>query len=154
LWRADYKRRSKDPDFNQKRYRRVLEKMATDVAFAERIKKIHRAANARWRNDPANRDAIRSYQAAYWADNKAAIQTKRRARLDAMTAEELQHWLKRMKQYDRAWKRRYRDKLKQDPDLYARHLDRRREFFRRRALFNLMTMGQELTLRMNNDTEN
>ncbi|MDH1109998.1 hypothetical protein N5C55_01415 [Pseudomonas otitidis] len=124
---------ARDPEFNRNRHLRTLARMAADPALAERIRAIHRAANARWRQDPANREALRRYSAAYWVENRETIIAARRARLDAMTPEQLQHWLHRMRQHSRAWATRYRARMRDDPNLHAQYLENLREYRRRRA---------------------
>lgn len=150
-WRAYY-HRNVSLEFNQRRHRRVLEKMAEDADYAERVRAIRRAAGARWRHDPRNREAIQRYMAAYWADNREAIAAKRKARLDAMSAEQLEHWLARMRDYQRAYHRRYRALIRQDPDMHARHLEMQRERRARQSLLRLMKTGQDLSSRMSNAT--
>lgn len=137
-WRAYY-HSVKSPEFNQQRHARVRQKMEVDPEFAARVREIRRAANTRWRQDPRNREAIQRYHAAHWADNREAIQAKRRARLDAMTPEQLEHWLCRIRAYQRAYARRYRERIRQDPDMFARYIDTQREYRARRAQLRQLT---------------
>lgn len=130
-WRDDYRRRSADPEFNQRRHQRLLERMAIDAELAERVRAIRRAAGARWRSNPENREAIRQYQAARYAANRAEIQAQRRARLDRLTPEQLEHWRARMRTYQRLYAQRYREQLRTDPDQHRAYLDRMREYRRR-----------------------
>lgn len=130
-WRADYQRRAADPEFNRRRHQRLLERMAVDAELAMRVRTIRRAAGTRWRTNPENREAIRQYQAAYYAAHRTEIQAKRRVRLDGMTPVQLDHWQARMRTYQRLYAQRYREQLRTDPDRHRAYLDRMREYRRR-----------------------
>lgn len=130
-WRADYRRRSADPDFNRRRHQRLLERMQADTELAERVRDIRRAAGARWRTNQANRETIRKYMASHYATNRTEIQARRRARLNSMTPAQLAHWRERMRAYQRAYANRYRDQLRADPDRHRAYLDMMREYRRR-----------------------
>lgn len=125
-----YHRRAADPQFNQQRYQRLVERMADDPDLAERVRQIRRGANARWRMKPENRTAIRHYQALRYAMNRAEILARRRARLDLMTPEQMEHWRERIRAYDRAYRARWRDHLRSDPERHRAYLDTMREYRR------------------------
>ncbi|GGM25677.1 hypothetical protein GCM10009425_40540 [Pseudomonas asuensis] len=105
--------------------------MMLDVELAKRVRQIQHASGKRWRNDPANREAIRQYMAAHYAMNRVVIQARRRARLDAMTPEQLAHWRVRIRNYQRLYAQRYRDLIRSDPERHRAYLDRMREYRRR-----------------------
>lgn len=130
-WRAAYHHRSADPRFNQQRHQRLIDRMNSDTELADRIRAIRRTAGARWRSDPANREAIRQYHAARYAANREQILAARRTRLDSMTADQLQHWKSRMRAYHRTYARRYREEMRSDPHRHRAFLDRMREYRRR-----------------------
>ncbi|MBF8643085.1 hypothetical protein [Pseudomonas luteola] len=129
-----YHRRAADPEFNRRRYQRLADRMARDTELAERVRQIQRESGKRWRNDPANKETIRQYMAAHYAANRVEIQARRRARLDAMTPEQLAHWRVRIRTYQRLYARRYRDQIRRDPERHRAYLDRMREYRRRGAL--------------------
>lgn len=130
-WRACYRRRAANPEFNRRRHQRLLDRMAVDAELAERVREIRRAAGARWRANPENREAIRRYMANHYAANRIEIQAQRRARLDSMTPEQLENWRSRMRVYGAAYARRYREQLRADPDRHRAYLDLMREYRRR-----------------------
>jgi hypothetical protein len=108
--------------------------MARDSELAERVRQIQYQSSKRWRTDPANRETIRQYMAAHYAANRVEIQARRRARLDAMTPEQLALWRIRMRTYQRLYARRYRDQIRRDPERHRAYLDRMREYRRRSVL--------------------
>jgi len=129
-WRDSYHRRA-SPEFNRARHQRTLERMAADIELAERIRAIRRAAGTRWRTNPENREAIRSYQARRYVSLREEIQAKRRARISSMTAEQLEHWRARIREYQRLYAQRYRAVIRTDPARHREYLDRMREYRRR-----------------------
>lgn len=128
-----YHRMAADPQFNRSRYQRLQQRMASDPDLAARIQQIHRSANARWRTNPENREAIRRYQALHYAMNREAIQQRRRDRLDAMTPTQLERWRARIRNYDRVYRAHWQERLRADPDRHRAYLDLMREY-RRRAI--------------------
>jgi hypothetical protein len=108
--------------------------MARDTELAQRIRLMQRESSKRWRNDPAHKETIRQYMAAYYATNRVEIQARRRARMDAMTPEQLAHWQIRVQTYQRLYARRYRDQIRRDPERHRAYLDRMREYRRRSML--------------------
>lgn len=72
----------------------------------------------------------RHYQALRYAMNRAEILARRRARLDLMTPEQMEHWRERIRAYDRAYRARWRDHLRSDPERHRAYLDTMREYRR------------------------
>lgn len=62
--------------------------------------------------------------------NRAEILARRRARLDLMTPEQMEHWRERIRAYDRAYRARWRDHLRSDPERHRAYLDTMREYRR------------------------
>jgi hypothetical protein len=134
---ASYHRRvARDPCMNKRRAARVKERAKVDPELAARLaaqaKAAHERRKAKIKTDPAYRKAILARQRAYYAEHAAEIQAKRRARLDAMTPEQRELWLKRMRGYGRAYRRRWRAELKADPARHQEYLDWMREYRRQR----------------------
>jgi hypothetical protein len=134
---ASYHRRvARDPDLNKRRSARVKERAKADPVFAVRLaaqaKAAHERKKAKLKTDPAYRKAVLVRQRAYYVEHATEIQAKRRARLDAMTPEQRERWLERMRGYGRAYRRRWRTELKADPARHREYIDWMREYRRQR----------------------
>lgn len=130
IWRSyRHRRAASDPDYHTRR---------------------HESRKARAAEDPAYAERLRAYQAAYYAARAEEIQAKRRARLDAMTDEQRARWLDRARRYQRAYTRRWRAELRQDPAQHQAYFDLMTEYRRQRALRSLLPIAAELTRRADN----
>jgi hypothetical protein len=97
---------------NKRRAARVRERAKADPVLAAKLAAQAKAAKerrkARIKTDPAYREAVLARQRAYYAEHAAEIQARRRARLNAMSTEQRERWLERMRRYGRAYRRRWR----------------------------------------------
>ena len=149
IWRSYHHRQAaSDPDYHTRRHEARKARAAEDPAYAERLRRIDR--RAKQRNAAKHRERRRAYQAAYYAARAEEIQAKRRARLDAMTDEQRARWLDRARRYQRAYTRRWRAELRQDPARHQAYLDLMTEYRRQRALRSLLPIAAELTRRTDN----
>ncbi|MBS7810554.1 hypothetical protein [Roseococcus pinisoli] len=80
----------------------------------------------------------------HYAMHAEEIQSRRAARLDAMSREELRRWLDRGAAYQRAYQRRWRSEIQSDPEAHRRYLDLQAEYRRRLALARLMVQATQL----------
>lgn len=99
---------------------------------------------AKFKADPSYRAHVRAQAREHYERNKESILTSRRARLDALSPDELLRWMERMRGYQRAYQRRWWEDLKKSPERHAAYLDRMAEYHRRRALTELVTLGAKL----------
>jgi hypothetical protein len=134
---ASYHRRvARNPDLNKRRAARVKARAKADPVFAARLAEQTKAAQerrkARIKTDPACRETVLARQRNYYAKHAAEIQARRRARLDAMTLEQREPWLERMRRYGRAYRQRWRQELKANPARHREYLDWMREYRRQR----------------------
>lgn len=141
-----------DPEFNRKRHQARLARAARDPDYARRLKRYETTARRRQREreatDPAYKADRRKRARSWYAKNAARVQAKQQARLARMTPEQYEHWAERMRGYQRAYRRRWREELIRNPARHQAYLDKQHEYRRQRALRGLMTTGADLADRL------
>lgn len=106
----------------------------------EHERKRHAKRKALEESDPVRRERRQRWHNAHYAEHREAIQASRKAKLDAMTPEELARWMDRARGYMRAHVARKRA----DPEGRQEYLDIQAEYRRRRALAGLMAEAGQL----------
>jgi predicted nucleic acid-binding Zn ribbon protein len=131
-WR---RRVARNPELTCNMARRRREKAAVDPEYAARLKQWEANKYAkhreRMRSDPEYATRIHQRAVAHYAAHAEEIQAKRKARLDAMTPEELGVWLRRARRYCREWRKKWRDDLVKNPIEHERFRSFYREYRRR-----------------------
>lgn len=112
----------------------------------DREKKWHEIAARRYRSDPAYRQAVREYQNEYYRDNSRAVVERRNERLSQMTDDERTDW-ERKNAERRA---RYYQRIKSDPQKYARRLAMLRRLNNEAAARRFLRTAEKLIEKMEN----
>ena len=86
---------------------------------------------ARIKADPERLAKARERNRNTYARHAERIQAERRARLDAMSPDELREWCERARRYVREWRRRWREKLRANPEAHRRWREVYNEYKRR-----------------------
>lgn len=150
-----YRRVLLDPEINRRRHAQQAAKLAQDPARQAAHAQRERArSKARWeeaKRDPALQQANRERRAAWYAAHAADVQEKRKARIQNMGPEEFERWAERSRAYQRAYAKRWRAELRDNPAAHQKFLDAQRtymrEWKRRRALARLAATGEEIMKR-------
>ena len=136
-----HRKMAADPDHAMKKYRRVRQRMQDDPDYAAKMRAQWRAAHARYKEaqTDAEREAERAWHRQWYYDNRDYILEQRRARLAAMSVEELAAYQEDMRRRGREWRRQWRRWLDEHPDEKAAYRERYREWVRAREIRELMT---------------
>ncbi len=156
IWNKNYSKLVSDnPEFNKKRVESMRERRAEDPVYAAHVKELSRAADRRYFDKPGNRERAAEYGAQWYADNKAAIQAERKRIYASLTPAEQAVIREERRNYQREYKRRYREWLKANPTELAQHQERYREwaneYARLHALSDLRIAAQSLQDKLNNE---
>jgi hypothetical protein len=123
---------------------RLARLRAEDPDAIARANAARRARSARAMQDPAMRERKRAQARQWYALHAERVLATRRARLDALSAEQMARWIDRTRAYGRAYRRRWRENLSQDPEAHRAYLDLMAEYRRRRALLRLLAEASTL----------
>lgn len=132
IHKESYHRRAEDPGFNSARWERQREREAVYPELRDRRLERGREANRRYRDQPGTREALAAYYRDYYGQNRGEILRQRKERLDRMDPEALEQWREAMRGYGRAYRKRWREELKSDPDRHRQYLDLQAEYRRRK----------------------
>lgn len=142
-----YRRVEQDPEHNRRRHAERLQKLQADPeAWAAYKAAEHARAQARWQQTKGDLTlylAAKEKQRRWYREHAAEVQATRSARLDRMTAEQMERWLERMRGYGRAYRTRWRKELRNDPERHQAYKDLMREYRCRRALAAARNDGPE-----------
>lgn len=121
-----HRRRAKDdPDLYARHYARRRARLDADPEYADALKARIRA---RFASDPGYAEIVRARNRRWYAAHRDDILAKRRARLDAMTADEMAAWLRRARRRTRMHRRRFWADLLARPEDHQRYNDLVREY--------------------------
>lgn len=152
-----HRKAAQDPGFNRRRHAERLQKLQADPERWKAYKQAERAkAREKWaslKTDLEQYLAEKNKRQAWYHEHAEAVQAKRRARLDALNADQLERWLERTRRYGRAYRARWREELRQDPERHQAYKDLMREYRRRQALASLLSLGHELNRRNRDVTD-
>lgn len=115
--------------------------MESDPAYADAVRDGGRRSNAKLRASPAYRERRRAWHAQHYAEWRDEIQARRRARIEAMTDAEFAALTVRMRVYGREYMRRFRQSLRESPELHRQYLDRMAAWRGARRLRDLIKIG-------------
>lgn len=141
IWLEHYYRRvALDPDLNRKRH----EMAKARPEFDESMARQHKNKWERIRSDPEKHEKSRERARLWYAQNKERVQAQRKARLDAMSPDELNKWMESARKRNRAYRKKWHKELRSNPELHQQYLDRLAEYRRRRALAELLSVGTKI----------
>lgn len=103
---------------------------------------------ARIAADPERRARREALRRERYRRDRDRINEQRRGAKDAMSPEEREAHLRRIRAYMRRYKRRYLEEVRADADRHRALLDRTRDWRRRRALADLAALATELEERL------
>ena len=139
-----YAKRSAEPGFNQSRHearkRREVQNPALRARRLETARKIARR--------PEVKERKRKFFRAYYSEMKAEIQFARRVYFDSLPPDEQERIREKRRDYDREYKRKFREWLRANPDLHEQYKaqlrEKEAERQRRQVLADLLTQSQKL----------
>jgi len=150
-----YKKQAEDPEFNQKRHKAEVERMAEDPELADQVRARRRRAADRYRSKPENQKKAREYQKIWYQENKEHKQEQNKAWWDSIPEPDRTR-LKR--QYARESKQRFRQRLYQNPDKHQAFLSRMREYrlewYSKKKAQEAMAELRELALKLQEKYDN
>lgn len=152
-----YRRLAKDPEMNKRNHIRAKARAAKNPELSRRREAQMKAARAkvqlRIKTDPEYRAKVLAAQRATYARHAEAIQAKRKARFEALTPEQKARWMDRVRGYGRAYRRKWRDELRTNPERHQKYKDLMREYNRLRELAKLLKTAEQLINRGDNEPD-
>lgn len=143
-----YKMVELDPEFGARRQRMAKLRAEIDPSVATRqsivAKRARRVRQTKINDDPSLRERVRAQARSTYAKHRTRILADRRTKLEAMTPEQHDIWIERMRKSGREYRRRWRAEIKADPQRHAEYIDLMREYRRQRALRDVLAIGAKL----------
>lgn len=145
-----YRRVARDPNLMRRMNQRRRQRAARDPEYAEKLRKWDAMKYVQHRErmaaDPEYAAQYRARSNARYAAHREIVQARRRARLDALSPDDLEAWLARARRYCRHWRRKYREKVARDPVAYQKLLDTEREYRHQRRRRQLLLNAARIEL--------
>ncbi|MFZ7136642.1 hypothetical protein ACLSZP_09610 [Avibacterium avium] len=142
------KRIASDPELNKRNHQARKERRLADPEIMEKYKQKENERHKKRTQDPVYRQKRSEYQKQRYENNRSEILKKRADFWDGLSDEEKIIRKEKHKEAARISKRKFRDKLQQNPEKLAEYQSyqrkKRKEHRAREALSELMKQTQEL----------